>query len=234
MSILLERMMQVALKVYLPAFVVELIFRLIVLFVPNNVVIDGIHTMWVMMSTTFLFMYSIYDLYLFMFTRKYFFLYTIKYSIQTTFFIYTSVYVVLHLMYYLLYSGFELAFIPAKLVSVCSFYLLNTLLMLWAKSMFRDKDATRIYASLLFVLIMVIPASFAGILIVSSYSDIVMVGTPFGSEMIQRLYFLIVPISVVHEQPADSLTFLTMFTNVVVSVFCLMILLFVQRKSKNW
>jgi hypothetical protein len=137
-------------------------------------------------------------------------------------------------MYYFLYSAVEFAYIPFKVISVISFYLLNALVMLWAKSMFPDKRAIQVYSGLTFTLIMVIPAIFGGMLILLAYSDVVMVGAPFGAEMIQRLYFLIVPISVVHEHPSESLTCYLFLTNILIMIGSIGALLFVKNKNKNW
>jgi len=232
MLVLLERIVKNTLKVYVPAYVIELFFRLMLIVVPDSMLIDTGHALWIMLSATFLVFYSMYDLYLLIFTRTYFFLYTTKYKIQTIFAIYVLVYIVLNMIFYFLYSSFNMEEIPFKFLSVVSFYLLNGFVLLLAKALFSKETGTRVYSIIMFLLVVSLPVLFMFVTM-GTYERAV-IGSSSPHEFAQQVYVLMVPITVMRYNLSQDFTFYPMLGNLGFGVFSAISLLWVKNKKKNW
>jgi len=223
-----------------PVYIIELIFKIALAFLPNNSTVDLVHQLWIMLSATLVILYSMYDLYAFTYTRKHFFLYTTKYKIPTMLLIYAAIYIVANIIFYTLYSLSDVTQIMEfnttqflhKSLSLTAFYLVNVFMLLTTKALWTKKLGQCIYGLVIILLMVAVP-----IVYIVFTKDIFGVGVGLTSEVSRQIYTFILPVYV-FEEDAQNLaidpTFYPMVFNACLATFSFVLWFFVSKVKQNW
>lgn len=215
--------------VFVFAFFIELIFK--VLFnIWDDSKLDMIHGIWIMIASSLLVVYSIYDLYTLVYNRKHYFYYTIKFSMVTLLFIHTVLYIINNLVFYLLYIDYDNANILGKAISLLSFYVLNMALLIVFRSFSNIKLGSTLYMLFLLIISLGYPIAYSS-LNQDSMKNF-MIGTASGDHT-HQIYTAIIPITIM-QGDTSYLMHSTLFINCLIIIISTVIYLMFSRKRCNW
>lgn len=216
---------------YLLVFLLEIIFKILFVFWDNNK-LDMIHGVWIMISTSLLIVYSLYDMYNLIYSRKYYFYYTLKFNINTILIIHSLLYIVNNFIFYLLYVNYDNLNILAKLISLMSFYTLNIVLLLIFRNINNYKVGSLAYLSSLVLVIFTYSILFISINLNNGSIKQFMIGAVNNDEVFQ-IYTTLLPITIISGNE-NSLINTTLTINIIFIFISLILYLILKRKKYNW
>lgn len=216
---------------FLLAFLIEIIFKILFQVWYDNK-LDMIHGVWIMISTSLLVVYSLYDMYTLVYSRKHYFYYTTRYNIKTILLTHTVLYIVNHFIFYLLYVDYDHSNIFGKLVSLVSFYALNLALLLIFRLMANVKIGAILYLFVLMIFTLAYPVLFISINESKDLLKQFMIGA-VNSENIYQIYTTLIPITVLNGSK-DILTNHTLLINGIVTIFSFILCLIFKSRKYNW
>ncbi len=221
------------LKIVLPVYFVETTFQLILFFLKQNNNIAMIHAVWVMLATTMLVIFSLYDLYRLVFTRDYFFFYTLKYEVSSIAVIKSVVYTLALCIFYILYTPLlDLNLLP-KLLSISSFYCVNIIILLGFRS-FSSKKIGVFFYVLCLSGITVIPTL---IYLLTYYEKMsgFMIGATNKIENAKQVYNLIIPITIIPIRENFNELFNSPFIfNICLLFLSIFLFTLIKTRKFNW
>ncbi|MDS3852923.1 hypothetical protein [Staphylococcus hominis] len=216
---------------YLLVFIVEIIFKAFFAIWEDDK-LDMIHGIWIMISTSLLIVYSLYDMYTLIYSRKHYFYYTLKYNINTILFIHSLLYIINNFVFYLLYVNYDNVDILAKLISLISFYALNLALLLIFRSMSNIKIGSLLYLLILAIITLTYSISFVSINLNNHTIKQFMVGA-VNNDSIFQIYTILIPITVISGKEHALITN-TLLINIVIAIISLVLYFFLRKRKYNW
>lgn len=216
---------------FLLAFLIEIIFK-ILFSIWDDSKLDMIHGVWIMISTSLLVVYSLYDMYNLVYSRKFYFYYTTKYNIKTILLVHTVLYIVNNFIFYLLYVNYDNSAILGKLISLVSFYIFNLALLLICRHITNIRIGSIFYLLILIFFTLVYPILFISI---NQSNDVLkqfMIGA-VNSENIFQIYTFLIPITILNGSK-DALIDNTLLINVIITIFSLILYLIFKGRKYNW
>ncbi|HAR7074104.1 TPA: hypothetical protein I2T40_10840 [Staphylococcus aureus] len=216
---------------FLIAFLIEIIFK-ILFSIWDDSKLDMIHGVWIMISTSLLVVYSLYDMYNLVYSRKFYFYYTTKYNIKTILLVHTVLYIVNNFIFYLLYVNYDNSAILGKLISLVSFYIFNLALLLICRHITNIRIGSIFYLLILTFFTLVYPILFISI---NQSNDVLkqfMIGA-VNSENIFQIYTFLIPITILNGSK-DALIDNTLLINVIITIFSLILYLIFKGRKYNW
>lgn len=216
---------------FLLAFLIEIIFK-ILFSIWDDSKLDMIHGVWIMISTSLLVVYSLYDMYNLVYSRKFYFYYTTKYNIKTILLVHTVLYIVNNFIFYLLYVNYDNSAILGKLISLVSFYIFNLALLLICRHITNIRIGSILYLLILTFFTLVYPILFISINQSNYVLKQFMIGA-VNSENIFQIYTFLIPITILSGSK-DALIDNTLLINVIITIFSLILYLIFKGRKYNW
>ncbi|MDS4004865.1 hypothetical protein EQ811_11760 [Staphylococcus capitis] len=215
--------------IFICAILVEIIFKLL-FNIWDNDKLEMIHGVWVMIASTILIVYSIYDMYILIFSRKYYFYYTVKTSISVILIIHTILYIINNFIFFLFYSDFDIIDPVGKILSLLSFYLFNMLILIIFRSFTNLKKGSVIYICTFLIFNLGYPILYASL----KHEDMknFMIGTA-NNDNTYQIYTSIIPITIM-DGVKDTLINNTILINVTIIFISLILYIFLRKKKTNW
>lgn len=231
MLTLIKRLSLNYMKIFIYMYVIALFFKVLLNYT-DNTTLSMINAIWILTSTTIMIGLSTYFLYEFIHTKRYYFYHTLKYNIHLVFLVLAGIFIFFNLLYYLVYSTFNINDFIQKLISVISYFSLSILVIYFFRRVNSKKYAANLIIFTLILIITAYPVIFNFIL--EKQLGSVMIGVN-GSEGIRNIYTTIIPLTVFEKQVDYSLlSMYSMVVNIVIVIVSFLFYLACKKIKINW
>ena len=233
MCLLIKKIIRDYKNVYLYVYGISIVMRMITFMSGDIEWIRMLNGIGVMISATFLIGISTYFLYELLFTRKRYFYYTLKYSKMQILIIYSFIFAIFNIIYYLIISNFDIWQLFQKVISILSFFSIVSMLLYLCRTLKKKTVRLNLFIfSLVSVLIFQVWCFYY--MFMSNNQDRVMIGVSSVNE-IKNVYTNIIPLTLfVDVQRYQILAEQSLIMNLIVTIISILILFSLKNKKINW
>ena len=233
MCLLIKKIIRDYKNVYLYVYGISIVMRMITFMSGDIEWIRMLNGIGVMISATFLIGISTYFLYELLFTRKRYFYYTLKYSKMQILIIYSFIFAIFNIIYYLIISNFDIWQLFQKVISILSFFSIVSMLLYLCRTLKKKTVRLNLFIfSLVSVLIFQVWCFYY--MFMSNNQDRVMIGVSSVNE-IKNVYTNIIPLTLfVDVQRYQILAEHSLIMNLIVTIISILILFSLKNKKINW
>lgn len=233
MCLLIKKIIRDYKNVYLYVYGISIVMRIITFMSGDIEWIRMLNGIGVMISATFLIGISTYFLYELLYTRKRYFYYTLKYSKMQILIIYSFIFAIFNIIYYLIISNFDIWQLFQKVISILSFFSIVSMLLYLCRTLIKKSVRLNLFIfSLVSVLIFQVWCFYY--MFMSNNQDRVMIGVSSVNE-IKNVYNNIIPLTLfVDVQRSQILAEQSLIMNLIVTIISILILFSLKNKKINW
>ena len=233
MCLLIKKIIRDYKNVYLYVYGISIVMRMITFMSGDIEWIRMLNGIGVMISATFLIGISTYYLYELLYTRKRYFYYTLKYSKMQILIIYSFIFALFNIIYYLIISNFDIWQLFQKVISILSFFSIVSMLLYLCRILTKKSVRLNVFIfSLVSVLIFHVWCFYY--MFMSNNQDRVMIGVSSVNE-IKNVYNNIIPLTLfVDVQRYQILAERSLIMNLIVTIISILILFSLKNKKINW
>ena len=233
MCLLIKKIIRDYKNVYLYVYGISIVLRIMTFMSGDIEWIRMLNGIGVMISATFLIGISTYFLYELLFTRKRYFYYTLKYSKMQILIIYSFIFALFNIIYYLIISNFDIWQLFQKVISILSFFSIVSMLLYLCRILTKKSVRLNLFIfSLVSVLIFHVWCFYY--MFMSNNQDRVMIGVSSVNE-IKNVYNNIIPLTLfVDVQRYQILAERSLIMNLIVTIISILILFSLKNKKINW
>ena len=233
MYLLIKKIIRDYKNVYLYVYGISIVLRIMTFMSGDIEWIRMLNGIGVMISATFLIGISTYYLYELLYTRKRYFYYTLKYSKMQILIIYSFIFALFNIIYYLIISNFDIWQLFQKVISILSFFSIVSMLLYLCRTLKKKSVRLNVFIfSLVSVLIFHVWCFYY--MFMSNNQDRVMIGVSSVNE-IKNVYNNIIPLTLfVDVQRYQILAERSLIMNLIVTIISILILFSLKNKKINW
>ena len=233
MCLLIKKIIRDYKNVYLYVYGISIVLRIMTFMSGDIEWIRMLNGIGVMISATFLIGISTYYLYELLYTRKRYFYYTLKYSKMQILIIYSFIFALFNIIYYLIISNFDIWQLFQKVISILSFFSIVSMLLYLCRILTKKSVRLNLFIfSLVSVLIFHVWCFYY--MFMSNNQDRVMIGVSSVNE-IKNVYNNIIPLTLfVDVQRYQILAERSLIMNLIVTIISILILFSLKNKKINW
>ena len=233
MCLLIKKIIRDYKNVYLYVYGISIVMRIMTFMSGDIEWICMLNGIGVMISATFLIGISTYFLYELLYTRKRYFYYTLKYSKMQILIIYSFIFAIFNIIYYLMISNFDIWQLFQKVILILSFFSIVSMLLYLCRTLIKKSVRLNLFIfSLVSVLIFHVWCFYY--MFMSNNQDRVMIGVSSVNE-IKNVYNNIIPLTLfVDVQRSQILAEQSLIMNLIVTIISILILFSLKNKKINW